>query len=256
MSRNERNRDKSQKPAVIAWLNAHKGSSADVFNNVVKQLCGWYIGKLDGYVNIKKHVQYRFGGPKGIHDYVIVRGFVGSTRISFRSAEGNKWAALEVHHKSFESDFQAVQDFFVQHKVADFSMGSVKQVGDSLTDWHESSRLFDEEVFEIQRKGMSEEELLQKAGGFPEFPEKSLNSSQSFKRNPWVVAARLAHAKDRCEVSGCRNPMPFKRNDETTFLEVHHIQPLSRGGKDTFQNTIALCPNCHREQHYKLAQKN
>ncbi|WP_296863638.1 HNH endonuclease [Thermosyntropha sp.] len=28
-----------------------------------------------------------------------------------------------------------------------------------------------------------------------------------------------------------------------------HIEWLSRGGTDTIDNTVALCPNCHRKMH-------
>ena len=33
-------------------------------------------------------------------------------------------------------------------------------------------------------------------------------------------------------------------------LEVHHIKSLSADGDDTVENSIALCPNCHRQAHY------
>lgn len=34
-----------------------------------------------------------------------------------------------------------------------------------------------------------------------------------------------------------------------SFLETHHIVPLGQDGNDTIENTIALCPNCHRKMH-------
>ena len=43
---------------------------------------------------------------------------------------------------------------------------------------------------------------------------------------------------------------PFKLPDGTPFLEVHHVIPLAKRGEDTIENTIALCPNCHRGAHY------
>jgi 5-methylcytosine-specific restriction protein A len=33
------------------------------------------------------------------------------------------------------------------------------------------------------------------------------------------------------------------------FLEEHHIEWLSKGGEDTIDNAVALCPNCHRKMH-------
>lgn len=31
--------------------------------------------------------------------------------------------------------------------------------------------------------------------------------------------------------------------------DVHHIQPLSKGGEDCRENTLCLCPTCHRKFH-------
>lgn len=33
------------------------------------------------------------------------------------------------------------------------------------------------------------------------------------------------------------------------FLEVHHVKWLAKGGSDTVNNVVALCPNCHRKMH-------
>jgi len=30
------------------------------------------------------------------------------------------------------------------------------------------------------------------------------------------------------------------------------LKTLANGGSDTIENTIALCPNCHREFHYGI----
>ncbi|MEK4286632.1 HNH endonuclease [Paenibacillus sp. FSL P4-0502] len=70
-----------------------------------------------------------------------------------------------------------------------------------------------------------------------------------FKRNPDVIAEVLMRANGICEE--CLKPAPFYRKfDGTPYLEVHHRIRLADGGDDTVANTIALCPNCHREMHY------
>lgn len=38
----------------------------------------------------------------------------------------------------------------------------------------------------------------------------------------------------------------------TTKLEVHHIKPLSRGGKTIPANLITLCQRCHDARHSHL----
>ncbi|SEN69198.1 HNH endonuclease [Nitrosomonas marina] len=69
-----------------------------------------------------------------------------------------------------------------------------------------------------------------------------------YARDPAVVAWVLSEAEGICEC--CDNPAPFKREDGSPFLEVHHVLRLADGGEDTIKNAVALCPNCHRELHY------
>ncbi|WP_231702590.1 HNH endonuclease [Desulfocucumis palustris] len=47
----------------------------------------------------------------------------------------------------------------------------------------------------------------------------------------------------------CDSPAPFKDKKEEPYLETHHIEWLSQGGTDTIDNTVTLCPNCHRKMH-------
>jgi hypothetical protein len=72
-----------------------------------------------------------------------------------------------------------------------------------------------------------------------------------FIRSPHVVAERLFISQGHCEE--CKKPAPFRRLvDNSPFLEVHHVEPLSNGGLDIVENTQALCPNCHSEIHDRL----
>jgi len=79
-------------------------------------------------------------------------------------------------------------------------------------------------------------------------PERVVISSYAFKRNPLVVAEVLALAEGKCQ--SCLRDAPFKREDGSPYLEVHHVEWLVNGGEDSVENAIALCPNCHREAHY------
>jgi hypothetical protein len=79
-----------------------------------------------------------------------------------------------------------------------------------------------------------------------------------FVRNPYVVSAALFRANGVCEMPGCSSTL-FERDDGVLYLEVHHIEPLGEGGEDTLKNAAAICPHCHREQHFgkmRLAKRN
>ena len=60
----------------------------------------------------------------------------------------------------------------------------------------------------------------------------------------------LKRANSKCENKVCKNPESFKDKDEEVFLEIHHKIPYSECKEHTFQNCIALCPNCHRQIHF------
>ncbi|MCP2225805.1 5-methylcytosine-specific restriction endonuclease McrA [Pseudomonas silensiensis] len=91
--------------------------------------------------------------------------------------------------------------------------------------------------------------LEQKSAEFPIQPQKVWVTSPAFQRNPYVIIRALQRAKGFCECCGSAAPF-FRKSDGTPYLEVHHKTPLAQGGDDTFENTVALCPNCHRQMHF------
>lgn len=97
--------------------------------------------------------------------------------------------------------------------------------------------------------GLSHAERLKRLESAPKFPNRKTIVSEIFLRNPDVVAEVLFRANEQCE--GCKKPAPFTRKrNNTGYLEVHHKIPLSKGGFDTVANAVALCPNCHRQEHF------
>jgi 5-methylcytosine-specific restriction endonuclease McrA len=79
-------------------------------------------------------------------------------------------------------------------------------------------------------------------------PRATVAPVTQYQRDPAVKAWVLREAKGVCEC--CNNPAPFKGQDGTPFLEVHHVVKLADDGPDTITNAVAICPNCHRELHY------
>lgn len=53
----------------------------------------------------------------------------------------------------------------------------------------------------------------------------------------------LKAANGQCELCGQWFP------DGEAFLETHHVVWLRDGGTPTLDNTVALCPNCHKRIH-------
>jgi 5-methylcytosine-specific restriction protein A len=62
-----------------------------------------------------------------------------------------------------------------------------------------------------------------------------------------VAELAKRRAQGICQL--CDDPAPFVDKKGNPFLETHHIVWLSKDGEDTIENTVALCPNCHRKMH-------
>lgn len=100
-------------------------------------------------------------------------------------------------------------------------------------------------------KAISVDELKKRILKSDRKPEKIEVLTYTYKRNPYVVIEVLNRSKGICEL--CKNKAPFiRKSDGTPYLEIHHLIPLSENGEDTVENTIALCPNCHRKLHYGI----
>ena len=70
---------------------------------------------------------------------------------------------------------------------------------------------------------------------------------RGFMRSPEVVSWVYGLAKGMCEL--CEQPAPFEDRHGDPYLECHHVQWLGKGGADTTENAVAVCPNCHRLLH-------
>nr|WP_315247053.1 HNH endonuclease signature motif containing protein [uncultured Albidiferax sp.] len=66
---------------------------------------------------------------------------------------------------------------------------------------------------------------------------------------PFGRSYRKKRAKFLCEIPGCKTPK-FDSIHKEVYCEVHHVIPLSEGGRDSIQNAIFLCPVHHREAHF------
>ncbi|XXD08742.1 HNH endonuclease [Klebsiella sp. R445] len=108
-------------------------------------------------------------------------------------------------------------------------------------------KAFEAEIAEVAQLTPSERKmLLASANTTPAVKE---ITTKYFVRNACVVVEVLQRALGKCEK--CERDAPFIRAaNNTPYLEVHHIKPLSEGGLDTVENAIALCPNCHRQAHF------
>jgi 5-methylcytosine-specific restriction protein A len=98
-----------------------------------------------------------------------------------------------------------------------------------------------------QAKRLSDEELFNRVVKSRKHPSNRQVVSTTFERNVFVAELTKRRANGICQL--CDEPAPFLNKKNEPYLESHHIIWLSKGGEDTVENSVALCPNCHRKMH-------
>ncbi|MDI2091526.1 HNH endonuclease [Commensalibacter oyaizuii] len=95
---------------------------------------------------------------------------------------------------------------------------------------------------------LSDKQLAQKVSQMTSVRSQRLCVTTNYGRNIYLSSWVKRKAKGICQF--CLQDAPFKSANGEPFLEIHHIQWLSKGGADSLNNMIALCPNCHRKMHH------
>ena len=107
---------------------------------------------------------------------------------------------------------------------------------------------YDIDEFEYKMKDVSFEDLKKLAKEYESTViKKKTVSVEQYKRNAYVALYAKKRAKGVCQL--CGKPAPFKSKNGEPYLESHHIIWVSHNGEDTINNTVALCPNCHKKMH-------
>ena len=91
------------------------------------------------------------------------------------------------------------------------------------------------------------EQLKKEAEKKKSKPSSDTVSTKIFYRNPTIAAYVKKRADGYCQLCGIKAPFTVKNGEP--YLESHHIEWLSKGGMDSADNCVALCPNCHRKMH-------
>ena len=76
---------------------------------------------------------------------------------------------------------------------------------------------------------------------------RTVTNQMTFSRNLYIAQYAKRRADGACQL--CGEQAPFCDLHGRPYLEVHHIEWLANGGSDSINNTVALCPNCHRKMH-------
>lgn len=78
-------------------------------------------------------------------------------------------------------------------------------------------------------------------------PAVSVVQAKIYHRDPIIAAYVKKRANGHCQL--CGGNAPFNDQNGDPYLECHHIDWISKGGMDSVDNCVVLCPNCHKKMH-------
>ncbi len=272
MNKLPRDPDFSRKGHVVAWFKANSARFEPV-KSLIEFLINHYQDDSNhGYINKKSQNVYLFGSSYAKYgsarvifskSHSLVQFWVDEplTRLTIPIGEVVKTlkskTSTDLHLVEFkvltEDDFSAIQTFIRKNRVPGWQPELMKSdngnqsnpYSHNIVNSEEDAKKFENEV----AKSLKDSEKIRQSrlDKAPKIPTKYVASIERYIRNPDVVAQVLSEANGVC--AKCGNT-PFKRiSNNLPYLEVHHIDPLSKGGEDSVGNAEALCPNCHRQRH-------
>lgn len=106
---------------------------------------------------------------------------------------------------------------------------------------------FKTKIKEDDIAALDNDTLAEKAKSSKPSPKRTEVKTMVYNRNPYVVVYVKRRAQGKCDL--CEKKAPFSDDAGNPYLECHHVEWLSDGGYDAFDNAVALCPNCHRKMH-------
>lgn len=167
-------------------------------------------------------------------------------------ALSDKWGRTETSYERRMSNISAVLDLYGRSWIqglkplSNVGTNVISVINKHLNEFDGLSYFIDPS-FEVDvAKKVKAGRLNQPAGNHK--PEIRKVEVFLIARDPDIKAWVLINAKGVCE--NCGSNAPFVSTTGIPYLEVHHVKRLADKGPDTTDNTVALCPNCHKALHY------
>lgn len=210
-------------PQFISFINSQKSLykkysgcllGIGVVNEIPKQDGTWWMSEIINLVPINNPVHI-----SEFNDFITVSRTGSITKLTDSQWERLKWI---IHSKN--------PQLYPNAKAPDKE---------------ELEKEFEEEVKKQMQLPLTQLENLAKKKS----SKATATSSYStvYKRNAIIAAYTKKRANGVCQL--CGKPAPFDDVNGEPYLECHHVIWLSKGGMDSIDNCVALCPNCHRKMH-------
>ena len=170
---------------------------------------------------------YKISSSKNLKNYMLVKKYQDNLI--------NNFPKLENYYKADALNHFVVAVYQGQELISDYLQ--IENFENEL-EQHEI-----ENSVEIGLEEINKEKLYEKLIDFEKNkPEKIEINGKTYKRHNYLMAMVKKYRDYKCQF--CSTTI-LKANGEY-YIEACHIKPKAKGGKDSLDNILILCPNCHK----------
>jgi predicted restriction endonuclease len=173
-------------------------------------------------------------------------------KLGYKISSSKNWTNYELVRKYQDSlldDFPTLQNYFKADALNHFII-AVYQGQELISDFlqienfeNELEQHEIENSVEVDSEKINKEELYKKIIECEnEKSEKITINGKAYKRNNYLMVQIKKYRNYKCQF--CSTTIP--KASGGYYIEACHIKPKAEGGKDSLDNILILCPNCHK----------
>ncbi|WP_308621862.1 HNH endonuclease [uncultured Desulfovibrio sp.] len=189
----------------------------------------WGIGISTIYLNRVDKIKYPIFNGKTLGALQKLN----INHIKLHSISG--YYKLKEVQKEIIDTYQDIKNFFIADSLFHyiFAIHNDEDIENQLDDIiQEDEKIDDQEILrQIGRLAKETNERVQ------------LKKRETFKRSSYILALIKKLRKYKCQFCGTQI---IKKNNNY-YIEACHIIPKAKGGTESLQNILILCPNCHKK---------
>ncbi len=202
---------------------------------------GFGVGIATIFLNRINHRKYPIMNNKTLK---------GLSRLGYRISSSKNWTNYKLvkqYQDDLLNDFPTLQNYYKADALNHFLV-AVYQGQELISDYLQIDNFENElEQHEIECGAeideTNKEELYKKLIECENSKsEKITINGKVYKRHNYLMALIKKYRDHKCQF--CSTTI-LKANG-AYYIEACHIKPKAEGGKDSFDNILILCPNCHK----------
>lgn len=222
----------------------------------------WFL-QLDNYPGFGVGIATIFLSRIDYNKYPIMNNktLKGLNKLGYKISSSKNWANYQLVKKyqdNLINDFSTLQNYYKTDALNHFIVAVYQ--GQELISGYLQIETFENQLeqHEIEVGVKVDSDQIDKDGLYKKIiecendkSEKITINGKTYKRHNYLMVQIKKYRDYKCQF--CSTKI-LKANGDY-YIEACHIKPKAEGGKDSLDNILILCPNCHKLFDYGKREK-